>query len=165
MSKWVCKPDGSIQCEDIAGTPLDVARKQLAAIIGADEILNAVQKHVIVPQTCGLPTGTLNAFELTDTGYFILFHGFVGPLGFKDCPHEIAAALGDGAVAAGPLAAGVVNRISGLTSVHTTPVLIRDLLGRMVRAYHPGDALTEDLRPERVNIEIANGRIADIWFG
>lgn len=51
-------------------------------------------------------------------------------------------------------------------TVGTTPVLIRELLGRLGRCYTQGDALTKDFVLERVNIEHdRNGRISDIWYG
>jgi hypothetical protein len=41
------------------------------------------------------------------------------------------------------------------------------LIGKDLRVYHTGDALTKDLRPDRANIELApsTNRIVNIWFG
>lgn len=43
----------------------------------------------------------------------------------------------------------------------------RDLLGKSLRVYQTGDALTKDYRPDRANIELSptTGRIVQVWFG
>jgi hypothetical protein len=47
-----------------------------------------------------------------------------------------------------------------------TPTIIEELIGRPSRYYTTGDALTDDLIPERVNIEVNNNReIVRVWFG
>jgi hypothetical protein len=47
-----------------------------------------------------------------------------------------------------------------------TPTTIEELIGRPSRYYTTGDVLTDDLIPERVNIEVNNDReIVRIWFG
>ena len=40
-------------------------------------------------------------------------------------------------------------------------------LGKVLRVYHTGDALTRDHRPDRANIELSPSteRIMDVWFG
>lgn len=45
--------------------------------------------------------------------------------------------------------------------------LLIDLLGKSLRVYRTGDALTKDLRPDRANVELdpGSGRIVDVWFG
>lgn len=43
---------------------------------------------------------------------------------------------------------------------------IETIIGKEARVYKTGDALTEDFRPERVNIELsANNEIIQIWMG
>jgi hypothetical protein len=48
----------------------------------------------------------------------------------------------------------------------TDPTLVSELAGHPLRVYKTGDAITEDFRPDRVNIEIdAGGTIVNVWFG
>jgi hypothetical protein len=43
---------------------------------------------------------------------------------------------------------------------------IETILGKTTRIYKIGDALTEDFRPDRVNIELSeNNEIVQIWMG
>lgn len=43
---------------------------------------------------------------------------------------------------------------------------IETIVGKKARVYKTGDALTEDFRPERVNIELSeNNEIVQIWMG
>ncbi len=44
--------------------------------------------------------------------------------------------------------------------------LERELILRQVRVIRPGDAITEDFRPDRINFDIGpDGTIARIWCG
>lgn len=46
------------------------------------------------------------------------------------------------------------------------PVTVSDLIGHHARVYETGEALTQDFRPDRVNIELSEDSvIRDIWFG
>lgn len=158
---WVCQPDGSIQCLDIAGVPLAVMRRQLAMLVGDENILDERQDHVFMPQLCGLPTGVRNAYLLTETGYHILFHGFVGPGGFTPCDHGAKALTADRP----PIDVDSFVAASGVTSVLANPVLVRELIGRRLRVYRQGDAISGDYVADRVNIVTLNNRIVDIWYG
>mgnify|MGYP001154508931 CR=1 FL=1 len=43
---------------------------------------------------------------------------------------------------------------------------IETIIGKEARIYKTGDALTEDFRPERVNIELsASNKIVQVWMG
>ena len=51
-------------------------------------------------------------------------------------------------------------------SLPSLPGSLDLLLGKTLRAYHTGDALTKDYRPDRANIELGAGeRIVRVWFG
>ena len=93
---WVCKADGTVQCQENPEIPLEVMRAQLAAVIGDKEILRAEKRSHIVIRLCGFPTGRVNAYELTEHGYWLLTHGFIGPMGFALCDlPEAAVAASD----------------------------------------------------------------------
>lgn len=148
---WVCKLDGTIQCDsETKEITLEEMRLELVSIIGEDNILNMEKRSRIVPSACGLPTGMTNAYQITKEGANRLDSGFVGRQGFEPCSGEeqinLAKLLG--------------------SSVRDAPNTIRELIGRLVRVYTTGDALTQDWRPERVNIELNDSsKIVDIWFG
>jgi hypothetical protein len=150
-SKWVCKLDGTIQCDsDSKEITLEEMRVELESIIGSSNILNMEKRSRIVPDVCGFPTGKVNAYEITEWGAQLLETGFVGRQGFEPCSGD-----------------GEVNLAQFLgTSVRDTPSTIRELIGRTARVYKTGDALTRDWRPERVNIELnETSKVVDIWFG
>lgn len=160
---WVCKSDGAIQCQEMMPISLDTMRTLLASIVGDANIIAQAKKHVIVPTMCGIPAGSLNAYELTAAGYYILVHGFVGRMGFADCP-ATAAAVEPGA-GEGPIDYATVLAATKATSVGTHPVLVRELIGRAVRVYEEGSIITKDFVTDRTNIVTKGGRIVDIWFG
>lgn len=150
MSVWVYKLDGSIQCEDRAAASPEEMREELAAIIGSDHILSMEKRNIVVPRVCGHTTGAVNAYEITQEGAYILFHGFIGSGGFErwwgDSNFNLTQLRGQ--------------------SVVTTPISARELIGRPLRVYKSGEPLTEDWIPMRVNIEIDDAsNIQDIWFG
>lgn len=160
---WVCKFDGTIQCQNDPEIPLDVMRVQLAALIGAENILDEAKRYRLMPQLCGLPTGALNAYEITEEGYRRLMSGIVGPQGFHLCEGSQPAKT---EATRSPKSVAEILPISGIGSVGNIPVLVRELIGRPVRLYTTGDALTSDWRPDRVNIEQSKaGVIVDVWFG
>jgi hypothetical protein len=61
-------------------------RKELAMIIGEENILRMEKRSQIVVRQCGMPTGNMNAYEITEEGWHILTTGIVGPQGFNLCP-------------------------------------------------------------------------------
>ena len=43
---------------------------------------------------------------------------------------------------------------------------VSSLIGKQARVYKTGDALTEDFRPDRVNVELSEeNEIIQIWMG
>ena len=170
---WVCKPDGTIQCQNEPEITLAEARNRLALLVGEQNILEEKKHYIIVIRMCGVPTGGMNAFKLTPEGFKILMEGFAGPMGFRECldserleasepgTEEDGSSEDTGDVTLPALLAS--GRVS---SVANNPVLVRELIGRPFRPYLTGAALTEDFVAERVNIEFSShGRIVDIWFG
>jgi hypothetical protein len=153
---WVCKSDGTIQCDqDSKEITLEEMRKQLAMIIGEDNILGMEKRSVPMIQLCGMPTGSVNAYEITEKGEFLLENGFVGRLGFNPCPAAVAGL--DATVNIGQM-------IGTLTS--SNPTTIKELVGHPLRMYKTGDPLTDDWRPDRANIETNDkGVIVQVWFG
>lgn len=189
-SAWVWRHDGTLQCDFGVEETLDEARAALAAIIGSENILNGEKRTLPGPviALCGAPTGQVNAFELTELGFWLLFHGFVGPIGFRpwvdgDADRLLAGSEGSYAarLAAGSegnfvprLLAGsegsYVVRVPdgktiGLPGGGGTPTTIAELYGRPCRVYTVGDMITDDYIERRVNIGLVSGRIAAIWYG
>jgi hypothetical protein len=155
---WVCKPDGTIQCdEDSKEITLEEMREELASIIGDKNILGMKKTSRPMIQLCGVPTGKMNAYEITEQGALILERGFVGPRGFNRCSAE-------GDKESEPSEANVGQIIGSLTCHN--PTTVKELAGHPLRVYKTGDALTKDWRPDRVNIEIdSKGIIVSVWFG
>jgi hypothetical protein len=177
-SNWVWRHDGTLQCGFGVEETLDEARAALAAIIGDENILNGEKRTLPGPifQLCGAPTRQVNAFELTDPGFWLLFHGFVGPIGFRpwiDADVERLLAGSEGSYAARLLAGSEGNyavkapegKAVGFPGHGGKPATIEDLYGRICRVYNVGDALTKDYIEHRVNIGLVRGRVAEIWFG
>jgi hypothetical protein len=139
-SIWVCKHDGSIQCEPGGGLSLKEMRRQLAELIGEENILKMEQRSVTVIQVCGAPTGKLNAYLITEEGWRFLNDGIRGRQGFESCDGEDP-----------PI---------------PQPVQIQELIGRLLRVYKTGDIISQDFRPNRVNIETDDQDVVvRIWFG
>jgi hypothetical protein len=155
---WVCKPDGTIQCdEDSKEITLEEMRGELASFIGEDNILSMKKVSKPMIQLCGMPTGKMNAYEITERGYFILERGFVGPRGFIRC-----SADGDTKSESSDINVG---QIIGSLTCHN-PTTVRELAGHPLRVYKTGDAITKDWRPDRVNIEVdSKSSIVNDWFG
>lgn len=174
MSHWVWRHDGTLQCELGAEEPLEEAEAQLAAIIGAEAIVDRGKRNlpVPVPALCGAPTGQVNTFKLTADGYCRLFTGVPGAIGFAPWPDPDPDA---GATPAGPLPFGALaaaDLLGGrdVAIVRSGPdaraPALGDLYGRPCRVYRLGDALTKDRVPGRANIGLTgDGRIAELWFG
>jgi len=151
---WVCKFDGTIQCEESEAITLEVMKEELAAIIGSDNILGMEKRSEFMVQLCGMPTGVTNAYEITSEGWQLLNRGIVGPQGFSLCTAPDQNSKGE----------NLARVIGAFTS--SNPTTVRELIGHSLRVYRTGDALTQDWRPERVNIETNElGKIEEIWFG
>lgn len=149
---WVCRHDGTIQCESFPEITLADMRNELAALIGEDNILDMKKEQVMMPSACGLPTGGINSYEITPAGWHLLTHGISGPNGFFKCRGNQTEA------------ANVQTAISA--AAERTPKLIRELVGHPIRVYTTGDALTEDFRPDRFNVELSvDDVIVSTWFG
>jgi hypothetical protein len=139
---WICKHDGSIQCEPGGGVSLEEMRKELAELIGGENILKMEQRSVTVIQVCGAPTGNLNAYLITEEGWRLLNDGIRGREDFNPCEGE------------------------NIPIPIPQPVQIQELIGRPLRVYKTGEAITKDRRPNRVNIETDDQDvIVSIWFG
>lgn len=169
-SNWVWRHDGTLQCGLGQEETLDEARAALATVIGADAILNAEKRTLPTrfPAVCGTQTGRVNAFELTDAGRELLFGGTVGPICFRPWQDPavsaqlLAGSEGSYVVALASVPEGKPVRLCGQGDA---PDRIEDLIGRRCRVYQVGDPLTEDYWPERINIGLIDGRIAELWFG
>ena len=153
---WVYKFDGKIQCDaESREIPLDEMRKQLVALVGVDNVLSMKKEVRQMVQLCGMPTGTINAFEITPAGWARLESGFVGKQGFErldDVPQESGSSINLGRL------------IGSLTA--SNPQFVQELVGHPLRVYQTGDALTLDWRPDRCNIERGEqNRIGRVWFG
>jgi len=85
MAIWVYKEDGTLQCGRGKEIPLQAMQEQLAQIVGGKEILRSEKRHlpIRVSQLCGMPTASVNSYELTEKGARELFTGIVGKAGFK----------------------------------------------------------------------------------
>lgn len=79
---WVYKMDGAVQCEPAPGQSLEDARSELAGLAGAENILAAERRSIMVAQVCGAPSGWVNAFELSEDGWLSLSRGIRGPGAF-----------------------------------------------------------------------------------
>ena len=169
-SPWVWRHDGTLQCSMGSEETLDEARAQLEAVIGPDNVIAGEKRQLPgrVIQLCGAPTGQVNAFQLTPWGFRDLFRGIAGPIGFRPWDEDTDAMVEDGGVDIFPWSSLESVKQQQLSLVGTSkgdPCCIKDLYGRMCRAYNVGDPLTEDYRPERFNVGLENGRIKELWFG
>ncbi|GAB1720466.1 MAG: hypothetical protein NTAFB09_21970 [Nitrosospira sp.] len=156
---WVCKFDGTIQCdENSEEITLEQMRKQLALVIGEDNILNMRKSSRPMIDLCGVPTGRLNSYEITERGWFLLNRGFVGNLGFEKCS-------ADGEMKTEDSTEVNIGKIIG-ECTKSNPIFVRELIAHSIRVYKTGDTLTRDWQPDRVNIETNMDRtIINIWFG
>jgi hypothetical protein len=174
---WVWRHDGTIQCSDVEGEALEEAREQLAALIGEENILQGEKRTLPCPilQMCGLPTGQVNAFQITIQGWLLLLHGTMGMMGWApwtdDCPTSKGPGLFS-SLAAGPGVAAAQSELRvrpvrpGFGGGGTDPTRIDELYFRPVRCYRFGDPITKDYVHNRVNIvHNQRGRIVEIWFG
>ena len=166
---WVWRHDGTLQCGLGAEETLQEAREQLATVIGATNILDGEKRTLpgVFPQVCGAPTGQVNAFKLTPAGFWVLFHGIVGPIGFRPWLDENMVVEGGGVdiLPFKALGAAQENNLSLVGAGKADPCCIQELYGHRCRAYNVGDPLTDDYRPDRFNVGLEGGRIKELWFG
>lgn len=153
---WVYKFDGTVQCEPEAlEITLEAMRAELVLRVGASNIVNMKKDQRPMIQLCGMPTGALNCYELTELGWDLLSRGVVGMGGFQrmdEGPQESVGQVNLGRV------------IGSLTAFN--PQSVQDLVGHPLRVYQTGDAITMDWRPDRCNIEVGASRvIIKVWFG
>lgn len=154
----VFKQDGTVQCETPDPIPLEHHAAELRRM-GVTRILGQVNVPGPYPVNAlrGLSTGRVNAFAIPRADWDQIASGIVGTLGFRlwtGAPYPKLDLPGDGTC------------VGGNSSLAGLPVLIRELIGRPGRSYRQGDVLTDDHRPDRVNVEHdEDGRIADVWFG
>ena len=173
-NRWVWRHDGTLQCGMGQEEMLDEAREQLATIIGDDDIVSGEKRTLpsMIITLCGAPTGQVNAFELTESGFWLLFHGIVGPIGFRPWQDELPGKSVGGEV---PFPSSLAAReltdtikrvsIAGTRGGGGGPTAIDELYGRLCRVYNVGDELTKDHLPERFNVGLVRGRIKELWFG
>ena len=87
---WVYKADGTIQCEPAEAheISLDEMRRELATLIGAENILGAEERPPLGPviSLCGAATGQINAYRITLEGFRLLMTGIAGTGGFQPVP-------------------------------------------------------------------------------
>jgi hypothetical protein len=168
-SPWVWRHDGTLQCGLGSEETLDEARAQLETVIGGAKVVQGEKRHLpgAIIQLCGAPTGEVNAFELTPSGFWLLFHGIVGPIGFRPWVDENLAAMGGGVdiLPFNKLASVQDNHLRLVGTGVARPCCIQDLYGHTFRGYKVGDPLTDDYRPARFNVGTEGGRIKELWFG
>jgi hypothetical protein len=167
-SAWVWRHDGTLQCGLGKEETLEEARAQLETVIGSGNVIGGEKRQLpgLIIQMCGAPTGQVNAFQLTPSGFWLLFHGFVGPLNFRPWVDE--GMVVEGGVDVWPfksLAGVQENHLSLVGTGAMDPCCIQELYGHRCRAYNVGDPLTEDYRPDRFNVGLEQGRIKELWFG
>lgn len=153
---WVYKFDGTIQCSpELPEISLDSMRETLVTLVGNENVASMKKGHRPMVQLCGMPTGNVNCYELTEKGWHTLSKGILGPCGFQrldEGPAESQDQVNLGRI------------IGSLTG--ETPQDVQGLVGHPLRAYTTGDMLTLDWRPDRCNIETnALGVIVKVWFG
>lgn len=153
---WVYKFDGTIQCDEkVQEVSLEEMREELAVLIGSANILSMKKEQRPMVQLCGMPTGRINCYEITEASWLVLSTGIVGTVGFQrmdEGPLETSEQVNLGRI------------IGSLTT--SNPQTIQELVGHPLRVYKTGDMLTLDWRPNRCNIEVNNSSvIVKVWFG
>jgi hypothetical protein len=156
---WVYKQDSTIQCwEEPIAISLDEMAKELITILGDNSIVKRRKLHIPTVKMCGVPTGALNAYELSPAAFNLWENGTVGKLGFEQLnPGLIPRDREDKDVSS---ASGDIDKLQ--------PDRINELPGHLLRAYKTGDPITMDHRPSRFNVEtshLINGMIVRVWFG
>jgi Peptidase inhibitor I78 family len=177
MSIWVYRADGTVQCSSSSGESLEAAKADLVMRIGDKNVIGPGEKRTLPGMRsalCGLPTGRVNAFEITAEGSDILFHGIIGAGGWllwrpdwetaaggPEVPFPWTLTPAAGAVATIPPHVAMANSLS----IADKPSTIKELIGHPLRVIRPGDAVTFDYMPGRVNIVVDDHNIIqDIGF-
>lgn len=160
----------------MADTPLLSVTAMQVDILASDppRIAIAVQGHAATPGWTN-PRLVPEAEELSPDGILDLTFAGTPPTGIV--PQVLTP------VSASILWTREAERVVGIRVVSRTDTLFRfvnpvslpgagdpcriaDLKGRPLRVIHPGDAVTTDFIPDRVNIEVdARNRIERVWFG
>ena len=160
----VYKADGTVQCCGNDPIPIEHHAAELRKL-GVTQVFGQgnVPGPFLVLTLCGSPTGQVNAFAIPKEDWEMISAGIVGTLGFRPWAGAPYPNLG---LCEDYIVKGVGGAGISAPTVGTTPILIRELLGRLGRCYRQGDSLTKDFVLERVNIEHDHsGRISDIWYG
>jgi len=147
---WIAKADGTLQCDEGKEISLDEMAKELESYgpkVLEKKKVNDCKLHSAV---CGAPTGQVNAYLISIADWLDFQSGIVGTMGFFELECDV----------------DMPNAAPTLSSVLGKPVLVRELIGRVVRCYKEGDPITKDYRPNRVNIvHDKNSVIINIWYG
>jgi len=155
---WVYDYDGTVQCDDtFVAIPLETMAAKLSEVVGKENIVSQKKSTRIMMSMCLMPTGAINAYELTPEGWILLSTGIMGMIGFKRLEIERHRLNEEPHI--GQFLDSVMS---------SRPQFIRELPGCEVRIYQDGDALTKDFRPSRCNIETSGphtGTIKSVWFG
>lgn len=154
---WVYKFDGTVQCDATSkGLTPEEMQPALVRLVGEVNVLSARKDMLHMIKLCGMPSGAINAYELTGVGFDILLHGISGDGGFKPLAANKAKFLAT--------EVNVGELIGSLTA--RTPTAIAELPGHPIRVYRTGEGLTKDWRPDRCNVETdQQGTIVNVWFG
>ena len=161
----IYQQDGTLQCRtDPKPRPLEhdeaLLKKHGVQTIYAS---GNVPGPNAVPARCGCPTAQVNAFAISGQDWDALQAGIVGTLGFE---LWVGAPLPDLGWPESCRLHPQPFPYATITLFGCNPVLIRDLIGLPCRCYRRGDPVTDDYRPERVNIEKdQDDRITRVWFG
>lgn len=182
---WIGKFDGSLQCGLGDAFPLPIVEAELKHIVGEFKKSEWRRWPGLIQQACGLPTGACYAFEIGDDAAAehreqLKAHGYfpwpdnekedrkisAAPARDSDWaarPHSTFAARGD--LLARLRRAGGDDGFFPWMFTGRPPSL-DTLLGKHCRLYKTGDQLSEEVRPDRANIELGpDGRIVTVWFG
>ncbi len=158
-SNWVYKADGTIQCEEEPkATSLDEMAKELINVLGEDAIIQKRKLHRPTVKMCGVPTGAINAYELSTKAFALWKDGVVGKLEFIELEPEFL-----------PKELSVEDSLAPVDDLSARkPERINELVGHPLRTYITGEPITMDYRPNRFNIELSamgNRAIVSVWFG
>lgn len=104
---WVFKFDGSIQCDpESKEVSIEAMPKQLGEILGFEKIVSMKKATRPMIKLCGMPTGSINAYELTEVGWTLLNDGIAGTCGLSrldlDTDEQASQAMQLGGRAAPP---------------------------------------------------------------
>jgi hypothetical protein len=156
---WIYKADGTIQClEEPIAISLEEMAKELITALGNDCIVQQRKLHIPTVKMCRVPTGALNAYELTPAAFEMWEKGISGKMDFEQLnPALIPRNQEDD-----------YSRSAASDMAKSQPDRIDDLPGHLLRTYKTGDPITMDYRPSRFNVETSHldiGVIVKVWFG